>query len=89
MARSGAGSIVPNSLGRITNRSPLDLPALQPVGSFRTGASPHGALDMLGNVFEWVSDRYGADYYICTRIRSWVLVIGLRSACGGRVRLPR
>ena len=36
---------------------------LQPVGSFRNGASPYGALDMLGNAFEWVADRYGADYY--------------------------
>ncbi len=34
-----------------------------PVGSYPAGASPVGALDMLGNVAEWVADWYDADYY--------------------------
>jgi formylglycine-generating enzyme required for sulfatase activity len=35
----------------------------QQVGSFPGGASPYGALDMAGNLWEWVSDYYGEVYY--------------------------
>jgi formylglycine-generating enzyme required for sulfatase activity len=34
-----------------------------PVGSYPAGASPYGAYDMAGNVWEWVQDRYDDTYY--------------------------
>ncbi len=33
------------------------------VGSIVVGASPYGAMDMSGNLWEWVADRYGENYY--------------------------
>ena len=33
------------------------------VGSYPSGASPYGALDMAGNAWEWVNDWYGDYYY--------------------------
>jgi formylglycine-generating enzyme required for sulfatase activity len=35
-----------------------------PVGSYPAGASPYGALDMAGNVWEWVGDWYDPRYYV-------------------------
>jgi formylglycine-generating enzyme required for sulfatase activity len=32
-------------------------------GTYPSGASPYGALDMAGNVWEWAADWYDANYY--------------------------
>jgi formylglycine-generating enzyme required for sulfatase activity len=34
-----------------------------PVGSYPSGVSPYGVLDMAGNVLQWVADWYDKDYY--------------------------
>jgi len=35
----------------------------EPVGTYPTGASPYGLLDVAGNVLEWVNDNYAVEYY--------------------------
>jgi formylglycine-generating enzyme required for sulfatase activity len=40
------------------------------VGSYPAGASPYGALDMTGNLWEWVADWYGGEYYASSPARN-------------------
>ena len=37
-----------------------------PVDAYPGGASPYGALNMVGNVYEWVNDWFGSSYYQST-----------------------
>jgi formylglycine-generating enzyme required for sulfatase activity/plastocyanin len=41
------------------------------VGSYPTGASPYGAMDMAGNVLELVNDWYQSDYYSAYPSDGW------------------
>jgi formylglycine-generating enzyme required for sulfatase activity len=41
-----------------------------PVGSYPDGASPYGALDMAGNAWEWVADRFSDGYYAIAPTRN-------------------
>jgi serine/threonine-protein kinase len=38
-------------------------PERAPVGKYSEGKSPYGALDMAGNVWEWVADYYSSTFY--------------------------
>ena len=41
-----------------------------PVTDYEAGASPYGALNMAGNVREWVNDWYGSNYYSTSPTRN-------------------
>jgi formylglycine-generating enzyme required for sulfatase activity len=44
------------------NTFEMGLEGTTPVGIFPDGASPYGCLDMAGNVWEWTSSLWGADW---------------------------
>ena len=41
------------------------------VGSYPLGASPYGAMDMAGNVYEFTNDWYQLDYYSTYPVDDW------------------
>lgn len=41
-----------------------------PVGTYSVGSSPYGAMDMAGNVAEWVAGRYDLAYYGRSPVRN-------------------
>ena len=52
---------------------------LEPAGSRPAGRSPHGALDMVGSLTEWVADWYAPRVLRSVRGGSWAShEVGLR-----------
>jgi sulfatase modifying factor 1 len=50
-----------------SSSSPGDSGGTAPVGTYPSGASPYGCLDMAGNVYQWCKDWYVQDYWESNR----------------------
>lgn len=48
----------------------LGLKSTAAVGSYPSGASPYGCMDMAGNVWEWSADWHGEHYYSASPARN-------------------
>jgi len=55
------GNTIDHTYANYVGGQPFDTG--QRAGFYTKGASPYGALDMAGNVMEWVQDWYSRDYY--------------------------
>lgn len=70
------GNTFENTRGRFTGGT-------APVGSYPSGASPFGVLDLAGNVWEWTSSLYKLYPYVVTDGREDLSASGSRVIRGG------
>ena len=70
----------------LCNASPCARKNVEPVGMRAGNVSPYGALDMAGNIWQWVGDWYDAGYYSVSPAQSPTgpaAAMGLKAKRGG------